>query len=518
MIVAGCSSTATRQAVERGGTPGTRSSSPAAPPAAARPGTPTAQPATESTTGSSTDSSTEDGGAPGKSQPPASGPDDKLFPNLGNAGIDVKTYDLDLSFDPADDQLKATVAIELTALTDLTEFSLDADGPTIDKVEIDGAPAKFVQAAPKLKITPAARLSPGDTATVKVAYHMDTAANGVGPGSGPMDVGWYNTPGGAYVLNEPDGTHRYLPSNDHPSDKATWKVTLHVPSGLTGVANGALVSHDTTSTGEVWVWREDAPMATYLLQLLIGKYTIIEDQVPGGPKLVSVVLTEAVDRTKECLSTMAEQITYMQKYFGPYPFDQYGLAITDSFSGLGMETQGRSLLSVDDMVGCPRGPDSLFAHELAHQWFGNAVTPPRWKDIWLNESFATYGQWMWSSRNGSIDSYAGNGLRQGGGGSIGDPTVDQMFSSNTYEGGAAALQALRLTVGDDHFFQILQHWVHDNFGKSATTEDFIALAEKISGTDLTAFFDTWLYSTTVPSTLPNSTPASSSPSAPPSSG
>lgn len=440
---------------------------------------------------------------PRSAQPSAAGPNDVLFPNLGNPGIDVQSYDLDLSFDPADDQLRATVAIELQATSDLDTFSLDNDGPTIERVEIDGKPAAFSQADAKLTINPARSLGRGDSVTVLIEYHMDTAATGPQPGGGPMEVGWYNTPDGAYVLNEPDGTHRYLPSNDHPSDKATWKVTLRVPSGLTGVANGELVAHDISAAGAVWVWREQAPMATYLLQLLIGKYTIIDDQVPGGPKLVSAVLTEAVAQTEDCLSTMAEQINFMAKYFGPYPFDQYGLAITDSFGGLGMETQGRSLLSVHDMVGCPEGPDSLLAHELAHQWFGNAVTPARWRDIWLNESFATYGQWLWSSKDTSIDLFARDGLRaHRGGTATGNPTVDQMFSASTYDGGATVLHALRLTVGDEVFFRILQRWVHDNVGTSATTEDFIALAEDMSGTDLTEFFNTWLFSATVPRAYP----------------
>ncbi|HQV59074.1 MAG TPA: hypothetical protein PKV27_13735, partial [Ilumatobacteraceae bacterium] len=135
---------------------------------------------------------------PRSAQPSAAGPNDVLFPNLGNPGIDVQSYDLDLSFDPADDQLRATVAIELQATSDLDTFSLDNDGPTIERVEIDGKPAAFSQADAKLTINPARSLGRGDSVTVLIEYHMDTAATGPQPGGGPMEVGWYNTPDGAY--------------------------------------------------------------------------------------------------------------------------------------------------------------------------------------------------------------------------------------------------------------------------------------------------------------------------------
>ena len=146
----------------------------------------------------------------------------------------------------------------------------------------------------------------------------------------------------------------------------------------------------------------------------------------------------------------------------------------------------------------------LLSHELAHQWYGDAVTPAVWRDIWLNESFATYGQWMWLEHAGlgSVEQSAQAALQMRGSGSTAAPTVDDLFGFNSYDGGAVVLQALRRTVGDDDFFTILRRWVADYNGTSRTTEEFIALAEEVSGQDLSEFFDTWLFAADVPSEFP----------------
>ena len=484
-LLAACSSTATEQARRAPTEQSTTPTAPSSPPATTE-----------------VDSALP---SPGEASPSENRGDvlpDSLYPDLGSAAIDVQSYDVDLAFDPADRQLRATVVMAIVAAADLSTIELDANGPVLDRAEVDGRSATFAQRGAKLEITPQATIGRGETFTLEFAYHHDTTINEATPGLGPGSTGWFNTPDGAYVLNEPDGTSTYLPANDHPSDKATWEITLRVPAGLTGVANGALVNHETAAGGEVYTWRESAPMATYLLQILIGKYTIIEDQVPGGPKLVSAILTKDAARLTPCLESMAPQIEFFEQYFGPYPFEQYGMALTDSFSGLAMETQGRSLYSADDMHGCPDGPGPVMAHELAHQWFGDAVTLAQWKDIWLNESFATYGQWMWSSGGTNVDSLAATGLRMRGRSPTGDPDIDQMFGINSYDGGAVVLHALRRIVGDDTFFRILRRWAADNFGQSRTTADFIALCEAESAEQLDDFFDTWLFSATVPAAYP----------------
>jgi aminopeptidase N len=146
----------------------------------------------------------------------------------------------------------------------------------------------------------------------------------------------------------------------------------------------------------------------------------------------------------------------------------------------------------------------LLSHELSHQWFGDAVTPARWKDIWLNESFATYAEWMWLDHvgDGKIDDAARAALSQRAPRSPADPGADQLFAPNSYEGGAVTLHALRRTIGDDVFFTLLRTWVQSNLGHTRTTDDFVALASEVAGRDLGPFFATWLTADTVPTTFP----------------
>jgi aminopeptidase N len=208
------------------------------------------------------------------------------------------------------------------------------------------------------------------------------------------------------------------------------------------------------------------------------------------------------------LDVTPEQIDFFEQYFGPYPFESYGIAMTDVSFGGAMEEQGRSLFGRSDFESGELGysEELLLSHELGHQWFGDAVAPARWRDIWLNESFASYAEWMWLDHAGYIDlaETAAQNLdqRQNGSVATGDPTVDGLFGYEVYEGGAVVLHALRSALGDDTFFEVLQRWVADNVDTSRTSDDFIALTEEVSGRDMTQFFDDWLYATDLPDRYP----------------
>jgi aminopeptidase N len=445
--------------------------------------------------------------APDPALDPSADPDgigDTLFPGLGNPGLDVQHYDLDLSYDHASTKVSANLGIDVRFTEDRAQFTLDSSGPQIDAVTVDGAPAQFDSGGDELRITPPQPEAKGVLAHVQVHYHF----TGDESGGGFPPSGWFNTAGGSYVLDEPDGARRWLPSDDHPSDKATFHVTIHVPTGVTGVANGALVAHTTAGGVDTWVWDEDRPMATYLIQLLTGDYAIIDATGPHGLPLTSAVLRSDVARMTPLVDGIGDQIAVLEQFFGPYPLERYGLAIGDSDAQVAMETQERSQFSDHSLTGDPAADRSVLAHELSHQWFGDAVTPRHWSDVWLNESFATYGEWLaefQSSRSASgdaVQAVAADALSHRPPGATADPTVDALFGTDVYTGGAVALEALRLTIGDDEFFDLLQRWVTDNTGTSRSTADFVALAEQVSGTDLTTFFHDWIYSVQPPKQLP----------------
>ena len=440
-------------------------------------------------------------------QPESSDPNgigDVLFPALGNPGIDVEHYTVVLDYDPKRQLLSATEHIDLVMTQDRDMFSLDSDGPDVSAVAIDGAAVKFVTAPPELLITPAGSLSNGQHIGVDITYTVSPESV---PSAAGDEVGWFPTPGGSYVLNEPEGGRTWLPSDDHPSDRATFRFEITVPAGLTAVANGALVDHTSTTSTDTWIWQEDRPMATYLIQVLTGDYELVDGVGPNGLPLLSAVLRQDRATMQPALDSIADEIDFFDDYFGPYPFDRYGIAIADSTPGVAMETMERSMFSrLDFSSGRLDLPQELLlSHELTHQWFGDAVSPARWTDVWLNESFATYGEWMWLDHLGlrSIEESADAGLTAREPGSTASPSVDQMFGYDSYDGGAVILHALRKTIGDDLFFTLLRRWVADNIGTSRTTEDFVALANEVAGRDLTQFFATWLYADIVPTSFPS---------------
>ena len=312
--------------------------------------------------------------------------------------------------------------------------------------------------------------APDEPIELAVTYRDEAGAV---PSSGLSPEGWFPTETGSYVLNEPDGAHTWMPANDHPSDKATWRFELTVPDGTAAIANGHLVEQRDGRGQDTWVWEQREPMATYLVQLLTGSYEVLDGGRAGDTPLVNVALRRDVEQMQPYFDLTDDQIEFFEPLFGPYPLDQYGLAFTESFPGLAMETQGRSLFSRDDFEDPEPGliQQLLLAHELAHQWFGNAVTPADWSDLWLNESFASYGQWLWLDHIGlwDLEAQAEANLRQRQSPTepTGEPTRGNLFGYERYDGGAVVVHALRGQLGDEAFFELLRRWVADNDGTLA---------------------------------------------------
>jgi aminopeptidase N len=467
--------------------------------------TTTTEPAPSTTTAAATTAPT--GTAAVDPSQPSLGVGDRLYPDLGSADLDVQSYDVDLRYDVPAARIDATVTIATTVRRRLDVIALDARQLTVDAVTVDGATASFRQTATELLVDAPATLQPGPAVAIAVTYHDDQ--------HGAIDDqlgarGWYPTATGSYVLDEPDGARNWLPSNDTPSDKATWRFELTVPAGVTAVANGDLVEQRPGPGATTWVWEERAPMATYQVQVLTGDYAIVDGGSAGATgtiELTNVAPRADVGRLQPYFDRTAEQLAYFEELFGPYPFDGYGIAITDSPPGLAMESLGRSMFSRGDFPGQVSERTEMFqSHELAHQWFGDAVTPAGWEDLWLNESFASYAQWLWLDHSGRIDlERTASGVlaaRQVPGEPTAAPSRENLFGFERYDGGAVVLHALRREVGDDAFFAILRRWVADNAGTSRTTADFIAVSSAVSGRDLGPFFQTWLDAPSLPATFP----------------
>jgi aminopeptidase N len=434
----------------------------------------------------------------------APGVGDEYYPELGNGGYDVAAYTLDLDYDPASDVLDATATIEAEATQALSSFNLDLTGLEVTAVLVDGAEARSEHDGDhELVVTPAEPIASGAPFTVEVEYG-GTPGPVTSQALGP--VGWRPTDDGAFVLSEPEGASTWFPGNDHPIDKAPFTIRVTVPDGLEVAANGVLQEQTPAGEGRTtWVYEASDPMATYLATVEIGQFVFEEAAGPGGVTIRNVFAERVAEDASFDFGRTAEMIGVFNGSFGPYPFDVYGSVVVDEFIGVALETQTLSLFGAEIVDG-QRSLEVILAHELGHQWFGDSVSVARWQDIWLNEGFATYAQWIWGEHAGgsSVDESARQAHRSME--SVpelavpppGDPGPNSIFAPSVYERGAVTLHALRLTVGDEVFFETLRTYTSEFADGNATTDDFIEVAERVSGDELSALFDEWLFQEPVP--------------------
>jgi aminopeptidase N len=429
--------------------------------------------------------------------PGAPGVGDPYFPLEGNGGYDVGHYTLDLAYDPATHELAGTAHIAARATQNLSRFDLDLSGMTVHTVKVNSVVATFRRSGQELQITPRTGVRRGSAFDVAVRYDGSPKTITGSPIVFGADYGWQYTPDGAFVGDEPNASNTWFPSNDHPSDKASYTFRITVPSARQVVANGELVSTKTKNAKTTFVWDESKPMATYLATIDIGAWDFRNGTTPGGiPETVAVDPALAAEaRTGRVFEQSGEITDFWGKEFGRYPFTSTG-AIVDNVPDVGfsLETQTRPL------YGFSPDPGTM-SHELSHQWFGDSVSVRTWREIWLNEGFATFAAWLWDEHTGGDSTYASarseyNDIPASSAfwnQSVADPQRDTMFSSAVYQRGGMTLAALRHRIGDHDFFDLLQRWTAQHRYGTATTKQFVALAERVSGENLTSFFNTWLW-------------------------
>ncbi|HNR45699.1 MAG TPA: M1 family metallopeptidase [Anaerolineaceae bacterium] len=431
---------------------------------------------------------------------------DSLYAGFGNGGYDVQHYTLNLTVtDVESGEMEGVVTIDARAAQDLDAFNLDFIGYEISAVTVNSNPADFTRADQELTIIPAQPISSGAAFTVGISYsgtpeRLESQA-AVGR------VGWIPLDDGSLVLSEPDGAATYYPVNDHPLDKAAYTFQITVPSDYEVVANGVLSDTSDNVDSVTYVWQATDPMASYLTTVNIGDYDLETDESDSGVPIRNYFAATLDDDAREPFARQAEMIDYFSNVFGPYPFEVYGSIVIDAEVGTALEAQTLSLYGIDQLdLDDIDSAEQLVAHELAHQWFGDSISVADWGDIWLNEGFATYSEGLWIEYTQGTEArdewvmdnyeYVADYLQDEA--PPGTPAADNLFSERIYCQGALTLHALRLQVGDDTFFKIIQTYFDRYQGGNARTADFIAVTEEISGQDLTEFFDSWLYADTIP--------------------
>jgi aminopeptidase N len=454
----------------------------------------------------------------------ASGAGDAYFPYAGNGGYDVQHYDLKLDYTPPDPdpaplegQLEGTATIDMVATQGLDRFSLDLRGLDVHSVTVNGEAATEVTPPDpgavadgaaywqvqddnarvwELTVQPRPKIKEGDTVRVVVDYGGTTTVPGDIEG---VPYGWVTTRDGAMVVNEPDGAMTWYPVNDHQTDKATYSYAITVPEGKVAVANGLQFKDPNMQKGKTtWFWDAPDPQASYLSTASIGDFQLRDTYysssgVPIVDAVDSNLTASNLETTNASLGRQVEMIDFFESRFGPYPFNSFGSIVDDDSVGYALETQTRPVYS-------RQASEGTVAHELAHMWFGDAVSPRRWQDIWLNEGWATYATWLWNEHNNRRtaqqaydDWYAPDRDDDYWSFQIGDPGPFGLFLDQVYDRGAATLHALRVEVGDQAFFAGTRLWLQRYDDSAGTAEDFQAVFEEVSGQNLDEFFDTWLY-------------------------
>jgi aminopeptidase N len=422
---------------------------------------------------------------------------DSLFPEVGSSRYDVKHYAISLAYQTSGN-IKAKTTLTAKTRKPLRRFSLDLEGLTVDSVWVDGHRAEFSRRDNKLIIKSWKVLDGRFSATIK--YHGKPVTH-IDP-DGAQD-GWIPTSDGATVLSEPVGAMTWFPNNNTPRDKATFDMKITVPSKLEVAGSGDLKSVRKNSGKETWRWVQPYQQATYLAMISIANYDVYHSTMTTttGRKLPiwSFIQPDLGSLSAE-RALVPKAIRYLERRFGPYPFNSAGIVVKETGVGYALETQNRPVF---DGV-----PDDLTnVHEWAHQWYGNSVSLSDWGDIWLNEGFATYAEWLWTASHGGpstaeqfqkeYDAHpASDSLWSPAPAKLTDPA--DLFGEPGYLRGAMTLEALRQKVGSHDFFVILRRWAQQNAYGNVSTPQFIALSERVSGQDLDAFFKAWLYTAAKP--------------------
>ena len=420
---------------------------------------------------------------------------DPYVPGHGDASYDVLHYDLDLGYKLVGNRLDGDVTLTCVARTDVRAVHVDLARLRVAKVWVDGRVTRASHRSGRIRVDVSA--AAGDRFEVRVKYSgqpgtIDSKTLG--------DAGWEELKDGVIVAAQPHGAPAWFPCNDRPDNKATYSFRLAAPSDYYVAMSGDLTDQVRRGSTTQWTYQQHAPMAPYLATVQIGRYAVreLDDRI-------RVVAPRDLDGPgyDASFGQQPAMMAFFESLFGPYPFESYTAVVTDDDLEIPLESQslstfGRNFASDEwDSV-------RLVAHELSHQWFGNAVTASSWHDIWLHEGFACYAEWLWSEHSGrgsTVSRAAHHHQRLARSRQdllLADPTPELMFDDRVYKRGALTLHALHCELGDDLFFEILQRWVAEHRGGNVTTADFEALCRTVAGRPLDPIFDSWLRSRPLP--------------------
>lgn len=423
---------------------------------------------------------------------------DAYTPHSGDPNVRVAHYDLALDYKVGTNRLSGTATIAGRVRERTKSVALDLVGLHVKKVRtVRGLDVSFRQSATRTRFTFGRFLEEGESFTLTVTYAGSPRPRGTRWGT----LGWEELEDGVLVASQPTGAPTWFPCNDLPRDKATYRIEITTDADY-AVVSGVPGTVEPARGRRRWTFDLDVPTATYLVSLQIGRYTRREVALGGVPG--ALAYPRAIEaRVEADFADLPRMMAVFEEAFGPYPLPGYTVVVTEDELEIPLESQGMAVFGANHIDGCG-GLERLIAHELAHQWFGNSVGVARWRDIWLNEGFACYAEWIWAERSGGPTAHAlALGYRADLAGRpqdlvLADPGADRMFDDRVYKRGALALHALRLTAGDETFFGILRDWAAAHRGGTAKTSHFVALCRERAGDAAAQVLGPWLDDAALP--------------------
>ncbi|MBO0811170.1 MAG: M1 family metallopeptidase [Microlunatus sp.] len=427
---------------------------------------------------------------------------DPYFPDYGSSGYNARKYTIDLNWNPDAHILSGSTRMDATSDHLLRSFYVDLVLP-VTKITVNGRPATFSrQSLYDVRINPEHAVAAHARFHVSVTYAGNPADYHIG-NTRP----WLVTGDEVSAAGEPEGSAWWYPANDHPSDPATFDVSVRVPAGLDVISNGRLLSRDSRNEAgfDTWHWATPETLDTYQSLLSIGRYQIKQGTADGLPYVYAVSEQLSQRQRAKAFANLAltpKIISDEESIYGPYPYDAIGGLVTGHNLWYdGLESATRPVYAARDMTS--GNASGLLTHELAHMWFGDHVTLKQWNDIFINEAYASFTQWWRTEKTGgrsadaqllkTYDDYAKKpDLWQI---SMIDPGRDHLFDA-VYLRGPMTLQALRNVIGDHAFFKLARQWAQR--GGVHSLEDWMVMAEQVSGKNLDGFFQAWLYGPTAP--------------------
>ncbi|HEY4615408.1 MAG TPA: M1 family metallopeptidase [Citricoccus sp.] len=441
---------------------------------------------------------------------------DPYLPTAGTPDYTVAHYDLRLEVKLAANRLSGRARLEGSLVNDARRIDLDLHGLVPSKVTAASGGrrlqvTRFTARGGRLLIELSTMLEAGAALVLEITYAgVPTLLDG------PWgEIGWEELEDGVLVAAQPNGAATWFPCVDHPSVKSTYHFTISTDAGYLPVCNGLPTGHRRRSSREEWTWELREPASSYLVTLQIGRYriTAVPDPSQGGscgPRPgsgdhgagaddgggaddgagaghvapVFVAASPALaERAMAALAVQTEMMACFSEHFGPYPFARYTAVVTDDALEIPLEAASLSIFGSNHLTGT-WAAERLVAHELAHQWFGNALTLRQWKDIWLHEGFACFSEWLWGAEagRGTLSSYARTAWRglaaQDQELLLADPGPEVMFDDRVYKRGALALFALRQSLGVESFGRLVRTWVDEHRHGTVDTDLFLDHADR----------------------------------------